>query len=137
VLSLCLAVVWRLDKGKAPNPPVVPESTSLAGVQKVAARNKAKAEVVSRLLRGKLTLLQAAGSFRCLDKAPAECPSHAWEAFPGYSDEEKLCREVICWAVSHARKGGMPGQDKAVERRLERELQAILHHPPPAVIPRL
>jgi hypothetical protein len=64
----------------------------------VIDRATRKRIVVEALIAGRLTLVQAAGRFRALNRAT---PPFFWqqfrEAYPGGSDEERHCREVIAW----------------------------------------
>jgi hypothetical protein len=59
-------------------------------------RSSRKRHLVGELLAGRLTLLEAAGQFRAVNRAP---PRFHWEGFrafyQGDSDEERHCREVV------------------------------------------
>jgi hypothetical protein len=61
-------------------------------------RRARKGRIVAALIAGRLTLLEAAGRFRALDRGP---PPFYWEEFhahfAGESDEERHCREVLAW----------------------------------------
>jgi hypothetical protein len=65
-------------------------------VQAVQRRHAAKEAVARDLACDRLTLLEAAGRARDIDRA---CPMFPWKAFrstyPGASDDERHCREVI------------------------------------------
>ncbi len=88
-------------------------------------RIDAKFAVVRRLLAGELTLLEAATRFRDINGEPADCPALDNCLWPNASPEERLCRQVIGWARSHARDDSS-GAAGAVADRLEAELEALL-----------
>ncbi len=77
-----------------------------------------------QVLEGRLGLLEAAAHFRALDQAP---PAFHWaefrDSFPGASEEERHCREVICHVDGV--KTIHPNAT-AVVARLEQELRAHL-----------
>lgn len=64
-------------------------------------RITAKIAVMKRLRSGELNLFEAATWFRYLNQEPTKHIDHAWKHFPGESDEEKVCRQVIVWAKGH------------------------------------
>ncbi len=65
-------------------------------IEAIVHRVNSKRHIARELIAGRLTLLQAAGQFRALNQAP---PRLHWKefcaAYPGDSDEERHCREVI------------------------------------------
>src|SRR5262245_28791097 len=70
-----------------------------------AARLAAKGRLSIGLLEGRLTLLEAAARFRALNQTRREPCWASWRSpFPGRSDEEHLCREVIAWVAGEARQ---------------------------------
>lgn len=124
LLGSCLVWAWRDSRQPGPQAagaalfPPPPEVHLLAG------RSAAKRRVVGRLLRGEMTLPQAAACFRRLNAEPPACPDQHFRHLPGGSDEEKLCRQVIDWAT-------VSGTGREAARlRLERELDEHLrsHH---------
>src|SRR5262245_4691846 len=97
-----------------------PEDTS-AVVERCAEKHRLAAEV----LEGRLGLLEAATHFRDLNEQP---PPFLWERFrdrfPGRSDDERHCRQVIAFV-----KAALPeyrGADPAPVARLEAELEELL-----------
>jgi hypothetical protein len=74
------------------------------------------------LAGGRVRLLEAAARLRDLDRG---APGFNWEAFrlsfPGVSDDERHCREMIEW-VRAVNLVDAP-QDEATPRRLEAELR--------------
>lgn len=58
--------------------------------------------MVRRLLAGRLTLFEAAAWFRHIDEATADYPAENWNRLKGCTQEEKICRQVINWAVREA-----------------------------------
>jgi hypothetical protein len=81
------------------------------------------------LIRGRLKLLAAAARFRDLQQS---VPGYPWEgfrrAYPGDSEEERLCRAVIGYVGDAVRDE--PGADPNLVRRLEAELQGHLRRGP-------
>src|SRR3954454_3724791 len=59
-------------------------------------RIEARFAITDRLLAGEMTLPEAAAWFRYLNNSPPRfaSPYHQW---PGASEGEKLCRQVIHW----------------------------------------
>jgi hypothetical protein len=79
-------------------------------------------EVVDRLIGGRLSLLEAAARFRDLTVDSPECLRYLRNRFPGASDEECFCRQVIGW-VEIELKDRSPADVPRVVGRLEAELQ--------------
>jgi WD40 repeat protein len=88
-------------------------------------RLKAKNRLAREVIDGRLTLLEAAARFRNLDLKP---PPFAWDAlrsiYPGASDDELHCREVIFFVRAEQRD--RPGTDAGIVARLEAELNERL-----------
>jgi hypothetical protein len=61
------------------------------------ARIAAKNDVAWRLLRGELSLVEAAAWFRYLNDQPPVQPCDFRQQCPGSTDGEKACRHVILW----------------------------------------
>ena len=91
----------------------------------VSRRLDAKNVVVGQLLDGRMTLAEAAAWFKALNESPADCPAVAHGEFPGASEGERLCRQVIGWAQAE-RAGQSASQAEATNARLEEELQTLL-----------
>jgi hypothetical protein len=91
----------------------------------IEGRAAEKSALAVEVIEGHLPLPQAAATFRDLNARP---PAFNWEAFrqtyPGDSDDERHCREVI----QFVRQGVQlrPDADPAVVGRLEAELQGLL-----------
>jgi hypothetical protein len=85
-------------------------------------RHAAKEKVVKAVLEGRMSLLQAARLFQDLDENPADCRNDYRSFFPGRSDGEKLCRQVLEWTQSQM-VDAPPSQAAAVLERLQAELQ--------------
>jgi hypothetical protein len=85
-----------------------------------------KERIAARVVRGEMTLLQASAWFRALNET-SEYPDDYRRVFPGASDGERLCRQVIGWARSRAR---IQSESLAaeVEARLEGDLRKHLAH---------
>jgi hypothetical protein len=101
--------------------------------QAIRQRLEAKAEVVRRLLASRLTLLEAAALFGHLNEQPAAWPCLDNLRWPGASREEKLCRQVVDWAISLAPEEG--GRAVEAAGRLEAELAALLARGEPIRLP--
>jgi hypothetical protein len=88
--------------------------------QRVAEKERLAAQVAE----GRLALPDAAARFRDLDRQP---PPFYWDRFrrsyPGCSDEERHCREVISYVQALR---GRSGQGAVVVARLEAELRDLL-----------
>jgi hypothetical protein len=94
------------------------------------ARIATKVEVSKQVLAGELTLLEAAALFRAADQQP---PVFLWEefrrAFPGATDEERHCREVIVW-VERVQSKKDPCLAEATRVALEAQLAEQLKRGP-------
>jgi hypothetical protein len=92
-------------------------------VRAVDRRIEQKDRLAGEVVAGRLTLFEAAARFRRLnDEPPAPTPLSA--SFPGDSEEERLCRQVIDFARSWLRQ--QPGGDREADEfaaRCEDELR--------------
>lgn len=61
-------------------------------------RIAAKSRLLQEFLQGQRTLLQTAAAFHNLNEMDPHFEGHFRRAFPGNSDGEKMCRQVIYWA---------------------------------------
>ena len=91
----------------------------------VARRVDAKEQVAQEVAEGRLTLAEAAARFRDMNQ---QLPAFAWDtfrqAYPGRSDDERHCRQVIEFVRAQVQALSMA--DRAVAGRLEAELQEHL-----------
>jgi hypothetical protein len=93
----------------------------------VEGRVQAKAAIAEDLVAGRLTLLQAAARFRDLNSRP---PRFHWDrfrlAYPGTTDDERHCYEVLAAAQAFAgslkRRPPNPLLDR-LEQELRQHLQ--------------
>ena len=115
VLVVALAAAL-LRPERADEPPS--ERPAVTEVEAIQCRILAKDRVVKELLDGRLTLFEAAAFFRRLNEAP---PRAAGLDFPGDSDEERLCRQVIQWVRAITAKGSLDATDGSTAR-FEEEL---------------
>jgi|SRR5262245_13212648 len=134
-LAFALPLVWLIPWGTA-------QVLKLAGYSQLAEeqeqlrkleeervrtlrRVQVRRDVVAAVITGRMTLLQAAGAFRELNRGS---PSSYWGAFghlyPGASDEERHCRQVIAYVRTELEE--YPGGENEVVRRLEAELRGHL-----------
>jgi hypothetical protein len=88
-------------------------------------RMAVKRAIIGRLAHGELTLLAAAALFREANETPADWQDPYRLLWPGKSDGEKLCRQVICWAEQEA-KATSSSQAAALVARLNAELEQLL-----------
>jgi hypothetical protein len=94
----------------------------------IRRRIAAKERITDQLLAGRLTLLQAGALFRRLNEGPGGRQAVGLLAWPGESDGEKVCRQVIGWLHSRLQQSS-PSQADEARRRLEGELaEHILRH---------
>jgi hypothetical protein len=117
--------VWRT---------VLPQPEEVAIALK---RGRAKAAVIARVRAGELTLFEAAAWFRWLNSEPASAPDAHWRLLPGASLDEKLCRQVICWAESETAAQGSVREGETMADRLRAELARHLAEHGEVVLPEL
>ncbi|HXG08327.1 MAG TPA: hypothetical protein VNK04_00910 [Gemmataceae bacterium] len=92
------------------------------------ALEKAKEEVAAALVAGRLTLWEAGARFAALDEQfPCVRGEGASRRFPGRSEEERRCREVIAYAEELL--ADQPDQAEELVARLQLELEE--HFGPP------
>jgi hypothetical protein len=125
VMVTCLAVLVAVKDW-----PKAPEHSNSMEVhppeQYIERRIRARVVVVERLLERELSLVQAAARFRQLnDNVPEfQVILRRW---PGKSDGERLCRQVLGWVCTHLEgKGLKPDEVEAALCPLRCELQALL-----------
>jgi hypothetical protein len=126
--SLCGALAVRSGRQAARLPPSSLREHYPPLEQAVVAsrRLKEKERVVARLRAGELGLLEAAAWFRFLNDNPPEYPSAFRARYPGRSDGEKACRQVIAWVKTELYYTVPESQAASEVRRLEAELAALL-----------
>jgi hypothetical protein len=91
----------------------------------ILQRSAVRRQVVAGLEGGRLGLLEAAAQFRDVDVATPDCLHFVRIAYPGNSDEERFCRQVICWARSEV-KLRSPKEADRLAAQLEADLQEHL-----------
>lgn len=92
----------------------------------VTERIAQKERLAYELIAGRVTLFQAAARFRAVNQQHPETMQDMRKAFPGGSDEEKLCRQVIAWAQVLLTHSTPPSQREARIGQLEAELEEQL-----------
>jgi hypothetical protein len=124
---LALAVAWRADTWTSPGlaaaDPETERSRRLDEQLRIVHRRFLEQQWLARdVAAGRLGLVEAAAGYRDLT---ADDPSFNGEvfrrAYPGGSDEERYCRQVIAFVRVTLHE--QPGPDRAVVGRLEAELQ--------------
>lgn len=88
----------------------------------LSARIEAKRQVVRRLVAGELTLVEAAGWFRYLNRTPEDLPARGVRLIEGRCEGEQLCLQVIRWAESELAGAAGAGEEDARLRALQAEL---------------
>jgi hypothetical protein len=88
----------------------------------VKRRLEAKRKIIRLLLEGRFTLFQAAALFGYLNDAPEDCPDLYRLRWPGRSDGEKLCRQVIGWVESDKARTASTELD-LLREQLDNELE--------------
>jgi hypothetical protein len=73
-------------------------------------------------------LIEAAAVFRDLNELPGAPATTHLDLFPGGTEEERLCRQVISWVESDP-QNGPTDRARALARKLEEELEARLRGP--------
>jgi hypothetical protein len=61
------------------------------------ARIEKKEEITLQLAAGRMSVFEAAAKFKRLNAVPNLGPNDVLTNFPGASDNERLCRQVIVW----------------------------------------
>jgi hypothetical protein len=86
-------------------------------------RIQAKEAIIRDLLAERLTLLEAARQFKKLNETPVTFQDNYRAHFPGRSDGEKLCRQVLAWTESGL-KQLTPSLAERLQYKFEEELAA-------------
>ena len=92
-------------------------------------RSEARHRIIQDVIAGRETLLGAAASLRAIDTTLSDFQPEYPKFFPGCSEGERLCREVII-RVTNELQDTAPDQVESQTARLEAELQEHLrkHH---------
>jgi hypothetical protein len=98
-------------------------------------RIQAKARISRELAAGKVTLFKAAALFRVLNDGPEGRPNQYRTLWPGRSDGEKLCRQVIAWTHCELSKSAHSQADE-LRCRLEGELEEHIRRHGTVKLPR-
>jgi hypothetical protein len=98
------------------------------------ARSEERYAIVIQLSEGRLSLFEAAAAFKRLNSLPSPSNHNCLWAFPGASDDERVCRQVICWLAVNTYQLP-PSQRQIVLDRLEAELRDQLKCAGTVVLP--
>lgn len=90
--------------------------------QLLLQRISLKTEFLDQLAGGTLSLFEVAAWFRFLNQEPAALPDYGWRTFPGASDEEKVCRQVLHWHLARMSSRLLSSEAVAMHNCLEEEL---------------
>ncbi len=102
--------------------------------ERLIERINAKSALTEKVIAGQLSLVEAAAGFGNINDMPAEHAGDYRCAFPGASDGEILCHQVIAW-VSCELASRSRGHDTLVAR-LKTELADHLKQHGTVVLPR-
>jgi hypothetical protein len=137
VMAACLAALRAVRDRPEPCPP--PDSGLLLPpgpeVRTLRLRIDTRIQIADQVLAGELSLVQAAARFRQLNN---DSPQHRvfLHQYPGNSDGEKLCRQVIEWADNRVRDWPLtPDEMEATLCPLRRELEALLEQKDEIALP--
>jgi hypothetical protein len=91
-------------------------------VASLPVREREKLDVIEKVRDGRMSLVDAAVHFRYMNNLPNSSNYHGEADWPGLSENERLCRQVIravdCYSI------GMPSSKRAaILERLETELR--------------
>jgi len=118
--------LWQLPSLQAGVEAEVRRSDELdAQLTEAQHRVGAKQQVVSDLIAGRLSLLEAAARFRDLTPPSSDAARYLRSVYAGASDDERFCRAVIQW-VRGTRRSGSRAEADRVAARLEAEFQEYL-----------
>ena len=91
----------------------------------IVERIAAKENVIRELIKEHLTLPEAAARFRKLNTESESCPGSPPDCFPGQTESERYCRQVLRW-VEIETQTWQPAEAEEVRCRLEAELDLLL-----------
>ncbi len=118
--------VWNLPSLERDEESAQQLSESLSDRSEILMeRIRAKGRVANDLVARRLTLLEAAAQFRHLNHEPPQAPAAGLDCFPGRTENERLCRQVLSW-VPGVMEGCAPTQIEELVCGLEAELDAYL-----------
>jgi hypothetical protein len=129
LVALCAVVAssWAwLPHQRDGNPVSVLVMPPPEEVRLAQARITARNEVADLLLDGELTLLEAAAFFRQINDFAPEARLPFRSIWPGASDGEKACRQVISWVHTRALDRHGLSQADVAAGWLGRELDEML-----------
>jgi hypothetical protein len=98
------------------------------------ARSARRKAIVEEVRDGKLSLFEAAAEFKRLNNLPRPTKLDPLYPFPGKSENEKVCRQVITWLYSYV-QDLPPSQGQAVLERAEAELRDHLARNGTVILP--
>jgi hypothetical protein len=112
-------LIWEIEEAKE-------HRRDLDAVaEDIFAGQAAKKRLIGELIAGRLSLLETAAGFKQVYKSRSSFVEEEYRrAWPGDSEEERYCRDVIAWVGVLANS---PEQAREVTGRLEAELKERLH----------
>ncbi len=88
----------------------------------VYARVQERYAIIGELCAGRMTLFEAAAQFKRLNAQPNPSTFKILSLFPGATDDERVCRQVLAWLAGNIEQ--LPScQRQSVLDRLEAELR--------------
>jgi hypothetical protein len=91
-------------------------------VAALPARERGRYDVIEKVRTGRMSLVQAAAQFKFFNGLPNSSTYHGEAEWPGLSEDERLCRQVI-QAVEFNWNDKPSSQRSAILERLETELR--------------
>jgi hypothetical protein len=101
----------------------------------VLRRIDAKETIVADLVAGRATLAEAATHFKILNAARPDYQTIIRAVYPGATDDERICRNVIAFVEAHVTAGNRAG--RGIVERLNAELQRRIARGEPLTLPDL
>jgi hypothetical protein len=111
-------------RGEKPLPEVAPGPPKEDDVAFLTRLTQEKREVTGRLVAGRITLAEAAALFRDINARRPKCFPLFLEPFPGRTDEERVCRQVLAHVAAELSLS--PGEPDPRFDCLEDDLAALL-----------
>lgn len=110
---------WTQSLLGQPHTGIVEVSPPSPATRHAFHRFLAKTTLVTRLRLGEVSLFDVAAAFRRLGDECGPFPDHSWTLFPGHGRNEKVCRQIICWAEGLLTPIAPESEVRALQERLE------------------
>jgi hypothetical protein len=101
--------------------------------QRVLQRIEIKESLITQLIEGRATIPEVAAHFKMLNSGRVDYLALYHKQYPGASDDECYCRNVVAFADARLSRQGRQGSEQT--ERLRRELDRLLRSNGPFVLP--